>query len=116
MKIPGISQPIALVVDDERLTRMDTADVIFDAGYHVIEATTADEAFAFLERHSSLQLLFTDVRTGGNLDGFDLAKPSYEVLKHSSVVRTSTCTENRSPRSCKVASWVTSASQRSFTA
>jgi hypothetical protein len=45
-----LSEPIALVVDDEPLILMDTVDMI------------ADEAFEFLTRCSSLQLLFTDVQ------------------------------------------------------
>jgi len=69
-----IAEPIALVVDDEPLIRMDTADFISEAGYYVVEADTADEAFAFLEKYSFLQLLFTDVQTGGDLDGFELAR------------------------------------------
>lgn len=85
-QLEKIAEPIALVVDDEPLIRMDTADIISDAGYHVVEASTADEAFAFLEKYSSLQLLFTDVQTGGELDGFELARkvsarwPNIEVV------------------------------------
>ena len=81
-----IADPIALVVDDEPLIRMDTADIIADAGYHVLEATTADEAFAFLEKYSSLQLLFTDVQTGGELDGFQLAWKVAERWPHIGIV------------------------------
>jgi CheY-like chemotaxis protein len=41
-------KPIALVVDDEPLIRMDTADIVTDAGYEVIEAETALEAITYL--------------------------------------------------------------------
>ncbi len=81
-----IPAPLALVVDDEPLIRMDTAAVISDAGFHVIEVSSADEAYAFIESHSSLKLLFTDVRTGGEMDGFELARkvalywPAIEVV------------------------------------
>jgi CheY-like chemotaxis protein len=81
-----ISKPIALVVDDEPLIRMDTADIISKAGYHVVEASSADEALEFLVKHSSLQLLFTDIQTGGELDGLELARvvadrwPAIEVV------------------------------------
>jgi hypothetical protein len=34
------SQPIALVVDDEPLLRMDTADMVAEEGFEVIEART----------------------------------------------------------------------------
>ncbi|MBP2460486.1 CheY-like chemotaxis protein [Rhizobium sp. PvP014] len=39
-----LSEPIALVVDDEPLVLMDTADIISEEGYAVVEARTADEA------------------------------------------------------------------------
>ena len=72
--LDSMSEPIALVVDDERLILMDTSDIIRDAGYDAVEASSADDAIAFLEKHGLLQLLFTDVQTGGRLDGLDLAR------------------------------------------
>jgi CheY-like chemotaxis protein len=65
--------PVALVVDDEPLIRTDTSDMVADEGYHVLEARTADEAFAFLNEHSSLKLLVTDVQMPGEMDGLQLA-------------------------------------------
>ncbi|WP_280142206.1 response regulator [Rhizobium tibeticum] len=73
-------------MDDEPLIRVDTADIISDAGYHVVEAAMADEGFTFLEKYSSLQLLFTDVQTGGDLDGFELARKVAERWPHIEVV------------------------------
>jgi len=81
--LPG---PIALVVDDEPLIRMDTADIVADAGYHVIEASTADEAFELLKLHSSLKLLFTDIQMPGNMDGIALANYVGEHWPHIRVV------------------------------
>lgn len=81
-----LKAPIALVVDDEPLILMDTADMIADEGYAVVEASTADQAYRFLDRHSSLQLLFTDVEMPGELDGFDLARIVGERWPHISVV------------------------------
>jgi|EndMetStandDraft_6_1072998.scaffolds.fasta_scaffold66840_2 CheY-like chemotaxis protein len=85
-QLDKIPEPIALVVDDEPLIRMDIADIISDAGYHVVEAATADEALAFLEKYSSLQLLFTDVQTGSDLDGFELARKIAERWPNIEVV------------------------------
>jgi CheY-like chemotaxis protein len=81
-----LSEPIALVVDDEPLILMDTADMISDEGYAVVEAKSADEAYEFLDRHSSLQLLFTDVQMPGNLDGFDLARVVADRWPHICIV------------------------------
>ncbi|MCM2450106.1 response regulator [Agrobacterium vitis] len=79
-------EPIALVVDDEPLILMNTSDMISDEGFAVVEATTADQAYAFLDKHSSLQLLFTDVQMPGELDGFGLARVVAERWPHICVV------------------------------
>lgn len=66
--------PIALVVDDEPLILMDTSDMVASAGYHVIEARSADEAFELLAKFSSLKLLMTDIQMPGDMDGLALAR------------------------------------------
>lgn len=81
-----LAEPIALVVDDEPLILMDTSDIVTDAGFHVIEARTADEALAFLEKHHSLQLLFTDIQTPGTIDGIELANKVADKWPHIKVI------------------------------
>jgi DNA-binding NtrC family response regulator len=66
--------PLALVVDDEPLIRMNTAEMVADEGFDVIEARSADEAFALLQEYPSLQLVFTDIQMPGKADGLDLAR------------------------------------------
>jgi DNA-binding NtrC family response regulator len=56
------------------------------AEFAVIEVTTADQAYDFLGRHSSLELLFTDVEMPGELDGFDLARVVAERWPHIRVI------------------------------
>lgn len=70
---PLARTPVALVVDDEPLVRLDTADMVAEEGFDVIEARTAEEAFRFLEHYHSLQLVITDIQTGGPMDGCELA-------------------------------------------
>jgi CheY-like chemotaxis protein len=72
--LANFAEPIALVVADEPLILMDTSEIIRDAAYWVVEAASADEAFAFLRKHNSLQLHFTDIQTGGRLDGLELSR------------------------------------------
>jgi CheY-like chemotaxis protein len=81
-----LKKPIALVVDDEPLILMDTADMIAGEGFSVVEASTADEAFEFLAKHPSLQLLFTDVQMPGKMDGFELARKVADRWPNISVV------------------------------
>jgi CheY-like chemotaxis protein len=78
--------PIALVVDDEPLILMDTCDLITDAGFYVIEANTADEAFAFLNDHSSLQLVLTDIQMPGSMDGIQLAREIADRWPHIKII------------------------------
>ena len=70
----NLRRPVAVVVDDEPFILMDTTDIISEAGYAIVEATTAEQAYDFLKEHNSVQLLFTDVQTPGSIDGFELAR------------------------------------------
>jgi CheY-like chemotaxis protein len=65
---------------------MDTADMIAGEGFSVVEASTADEAFEFLAKHPSLQLLFTDVQMPGTKNGFELARKVADRWPYISVV------------------------------
>jgi DNA-binding NtrC family response regulator len=67
-----------LLVEDEFLIRSVMADELRDQGYEVIEAETGDEAAQLLERES-FDLLLTDVRMPGRLDGIDLAHRARRV-------------------------------------
>jgi DNA-binding NtrC family response regulator len=77
---------VALIVDDEPLILMDTADILSDAGYEVIEAHNADEALEILKQNSSLELLFTDIQMPGELDGVALAWYVAEHWPHINMI------------------------------
>lgn len=62
-----------LVVEDECFIRMDSAAILINAGYIVIEAGSADEAIAILEMPSNVQLLFSDIDMPGSINGLQLA-------------------------------------------
>lgn len=83
---PHPNPPIALVVDDEPLVRMDMADLVAKEGFSVVEAHTADEALDLLERHHPPQLLITDIQTGGSMDGCELARQVKSRWPHVCVV------------------------------
>jgi CheY-like chemotaxis protein len=50
----------ALIVDDEELVRLSTADMLADLGYGVVEAGSAEEALQLIEGGLSFDLLVTD--------------------------------------------------------
>jgi two-component system, response regulator PdtaR len=64
---------IVLVVEDEALVRMNSADMIRDLGFEVIEATDADHAVCLLESNPDIRIVFTDIQMPGSMDGLRLA-------------------------------------------
>jgi CheY-like chemotaxis protein len=62
----------ALLVDDEDLVRMSTADMLLDLGYEVIEARSAEEAIANVGEGLHPDLLVTDHLMPG-MNGVELA-------------------------------------------
>ena len=62
-----------LVVEDDVLVRMATANDLRGRGFDVIEAYNADEAVALLKSQVPVRLVFTDVRLPGSIDGLALA-------------------------------------------
>lgn len=61
-----------LVVEDEVLIRLLIADVLMGAGFQVIQAASADEALQVLESSIELDLVMTDIRMPGSLNGLEL--------------------------------------------
>jgi two-component system, response regulator PdtaR len=64
---------LVLVVEDEALIRMSSADVIRDLGFEVIEAVDADQAVCLLESIPGITVVFTDIQMPGSMDGLLLA-------------------------------------------
>lgn len=77
-----------LVVEDEILIRIMLSDQLRDAGYQVIEASTADEALALLEICHP-DLIVSDVRMPGSIDGMGLLAVVRKTLPMLPVIITS---------------------------
>ena len=63
----------ALLVDDEEIVRLSTADMLSDLGYRVVEAASAEEALSVIEAKAHLDLVVTDHLMPG-MSGTDLAR------------------------------------------
>ncbi len=63
-----------LIVEDEIILRMATADEFREAGFFVNEASNGDQAVAMLQSFSNIDAVFSDVRMPGTLDGIGLAE------------------------------------------
>lgn len=69
------TQPVILVVEDEPEERFLAATLLEETGFRVIEAETAEKALAILrERGEEVNIVFSDVRTPGQIGGFELAR------------------------------------------
>jgi CheY-like chemotaxis protein len=66
--------PVVLIVEDEPLVRELEADILVGAGFRLLEAKTADEAFELLRRGAEVQVVFTDVDMPGSINGFEFAR------------------------------------------
>ena len=69
----GADPPTILVVEDEVLVRFSVKETLEDCGFTVVEAVSADEAIRYLEGGGRPDLVFTDVRMPGSMDGFGLS-------------------------------------------
>ena len=82
-----------LVVEDEALTRIVTADAISDKGVMVWEASDADEALRLLDCKPHIGVMFTDVSMPGEVDGLELARmvhrarPEVELIVTSGAIK-----------------------------
>lgn len=70
----ALSPATILVVEDEWLVRLPIAEYLRDCGYRVLEASDADEAMAMIDSGQTVDLVFSDVRMPGSIDGFGLAR------------------------------------------
>ncbi len=66
--------PTVLIAEDEFIIRLTIAEFLRDEGYDVIEAGNADEALDVFRSGIAVDLLFTDVRMPGTMDGCELAQ------------------------------------------
>ena len=82
-------RPRVLVVEDEVLVRLLIADELRFAGFMVVEAINADEALSVLRSSPHIDVLLTDVRMPGSMDGIELAKLVAENWPDIKIVLTS---------------------------
>jgi signal transduction histidine kinase/ActR/RegA family two-component response regulator len=83
-----------LVVDDEKEIQENVAAILGELGYHVITASSADEASTLLDRAGQIDLLFTDVIMPGAISCTELAAMARVRHPNIRVLFTSGYTEN----------------------
>lgn len=79
------TEPVVLVVEDDRLLRRMTCETLCDEGLEAVSASGGEEALRVLDGHARIALLFTDINMPG-MSGLALAglararKPDLKVV------------------------------------
>lgn len=68
------AQPVVLLVEDEVLIRLATADHLRASGFKVVEAGAATEAQELILSGLKVDLVLSDITMPGGLDGVGLAQ------------------------------------------
>jgi CheY-like chemotaxis protein len=78
---PSVANPSAsqgqatiLFVEDEIITRFSISEELRSQGYQVIEAASGDEALSVLRATERVDVVVTDLRMPGSLNGSDLVR------------------------------------------
>ncbi|HEX7968068.1 MAG TPA: ATP-binding protein [Stellaceae bacterium] len=69
----GRSSEVILIVEDDEDVRANTAEMLRELGYAILEAPDGRDALRALDSDASIRLLFTDVGLPGGLNGRQLA-------------------------------------------
>lgn len=72
--MPDTSVATILVVEDEEAILDCVTDALEDQGYTVHVSTDAEGGLAILRDNPGIDLLFTDIRLPGEMNGWDLAE------------------------------------------
>lgn len=74
-----------LVVEDDPLIREFVVEALREDGFHVIHAATGEEALAWCHRRAA-DVLITDIRLPGRVDGWEIAERCREHHPDLSVI------------------------------
>ena len=80
---------VVLVVEDDELVRFSAVMMLEDAGFPVVEAANADEAWDILLERRDVGILFTDVDMPGSMCGRTLAERVFRSWPEIRLILTS---------------------------
>lgn len=66
--------PIALVVEDDVILRMNLSEHLREVGFHVLEAANGDEARQIMDAVEMVDVVVSDVQMSFPTDGIELAR------------------------------------------
>ncbi len=75
-----------LLVEDEMLIRVLTEEELADLGFSVSSAASGDEAAEMIAAGKTFDLLVTDIRMPGAIDGWELARRAKAALPDLAII------------------------------
>jgi CheY-like chemotaxis protein len=85
-----------LVVEDEPGLREMVVEELIDAGFRVLEAEIGEAALSVIDSGQPIDILFTDIRLPGTIDGWQIARHAREIIPAIHVIYTSGFAPDRS--------------------
>lgn len=82
-------KPTVLVVEDDATLRFLVAEALSLFDLNVVECATADDALQLLQQTNQVNLVLTDIRMPGQIDGLELAKLIWKHWPQLPVILTS---------------------------
>jgi len=84
------ARPLVLLVEDEPMIAVNTAELLGDEGFSVILAWSSAEAFRLIaERCDDLSAVFVDINLHDEMTGFDVARTARRECPGIGVIYTS---------------------------
>lgn len=80
---------VVLVVEDELLIRDFIVSYLRDAGCLVLEAPSGERAIEMLDARRPIDVVFTDIRLSGSLNGWDVGEACRATWNDIAVIYTS---------------------------
>jgi CheY-like chemotaxis protein len=68
------SRPAALIVEDQPFVGMVASDILRESGYETFHAFDAKDATALLDQHPEIEVVVTEAKLPGDINGLDLCR------------------------------------------
>jgi two-component system, OmpR family, response regulator len=93
---------VVLIVEDEPLLRYSMAYALRGDGWLILEASSGEEAVAYLKGGEKIDIVFIDITLGGLLSGWDVADAYRLARSEIPILYTSGNANTRSSRVYRV--------------
>jgi len=82
----ALRQPTVLVVEDEPDLRELLVEHLIDAGFDVVDTDIGHAAMSIIDSGRPIDVLFTDIRLPGSLDGWQIAQHARDIYPDVHVI------------------------------